>query len=546
MSVIKTILSLVNGKYKSDLNDSVAATKRAADGIKSVWSAAGSVFGFGIGLGTLLGLAKNTAGKLEDLKHASENLGMPTDEMQRWNSAARKSGLEAEAMTMGISRMSGVINDALGGDKTANIKLGMIGLSPEQLAGLGVSEQFGMILDGINNVKDGTEKLALSNDLLGRSGKRIGALAANWREYKQAMDGKLIPESEIKDAEHFEQAMRQLEGLLTRLVSKSWLIPVSTKIVKTFTDMYNQQPTQQDYKDTEDAGIISGASKIQKPVGYLEMADAALRKEDNSKFVNKKYSQSPGFTWEDLIPGRPSAPDIELPIPQKDKEAWLDKNKPDWRKKEQDARAEEESNKKVKSEAEAKAKEEAEAKALDNRTKAMLTPDIEAQSKKVQDGIDKERQAQQSLDKALDDQLSTMQDQLIIQQLKLKGKEREAAITAEMQKAEKAAQAAGRSLDPAQRAFIEQSAGALYDAENANKPRTFAPPQPEAPIITDAALRVGAFVGPQAQQSDNVQSIWKATKDLVQETRDNVRIIKDRMPQRLDAASNDGPRFQES
>jgi len=533
-----------NSKYKKSLNDSVTFTQRAAQGVKSAWSAVGNIFGFSIGLGTMLGLTKSTAGKLDDLKHSAENLGMPTDEMQRWNAAARKSGLEAEAVAMAVSQMSNVINGAMTGDETSVNKLGMIGLKPSQLSGLGTSEQFGLVLDGINRVQDGTEKLALSNDLLGRSGKHISALAASWREYKQAMDGKLIPEEEIQKGERFEQMLRKLEGLLTRIISKSGIISGLTAIGEKVVGIYEKSPDKQELENPNsfqqnffDRG--SGVKNIPDKIDYMQVAEEALRKEAMQKYNDSLKDKN----WFDRTFAAKPNPGFS----QTDREAWLDQHQPAWRSKEQNNSAEEERNRKVKADAEAKAKEEADVKAMVTRTEAMNTDEKKWQDKTMGDAVDHDRQAQQGLNKALDEQLSTMQDQLTIQQLKLKGKEREAAITAEIQKAEKAARDSGQSLKPEQLMAIADSTGALYDAENANKPRTFAPPQPEAPIITDAALRVGAFVGPQAQQSDNVQSIWKATKDLVQETRDNVRIIKDRMPQRLDTLNNnDGPRFQDN
>ena len=533
-----------NSKYKKSLNDSVTFTQRAAQGVKSAWSAVGNIFGFSIGLGTMLGLTKSTAGKLEELKHSAENLGMPTDEMQRWNAAARKSGLEAEAVAMAVSQMSNVINSAMTGDETSVNKLGMIGLKPSQLSGLGTSEQFGLVLDGINRVQDGTEKLALSNDLLGRSGKHIGALAASWREYKQAMDGKLIPEEEIQKGERFEQMLRKLEGLLTRIISKSGIISGLTAIGEKVVGIYEKSPDKQELENPNsfqqnffDRG--SGVKNIPDKIDYMQVAEEALRKEAMQKYNDSLKDKN----WFDRTFAAKPNPGFS----QTDREAWLDQHQPDWRTKEAAASAEEERNRKVKADAEAKAKEEADVKSMVTRTEAMNTDEKKWQDKTMGDAVDHDRQAQQGLNKALDEQLSTMQDQLTIQQLKLKGKEREAAITAEIQKAEKAARDSGQSLKPEQLMAIADSTGALYDAENANKPRTFAPPQPEAPIITDAALRVGAFVGPQAQQSDNVQSIWKATKDLIQENRDNIRIIKDRMPQRLDTLNNnDGPRFQDN
>lgn len=522
MSIIKTILSLVNSKYKSDLTDSVASTKRAAEGIKTAWSAAGSIFGFGIGLGTLLGIAKTTASKLDDLGDSAENLNMPTDEMQRWNFAADKASLGSEALAMSIAKVSGIINDALNGDKMAITKLGMIGLKPEQLSGRGVSEQFGMILDGINRVKDGTEKLALSSDLLGRSGKKIGELAANWREYKQAIGGNIIPEDQIKDAERFEHTLQNLEAIATRLASRTWLISGLTWLGQKAASVYDETPDKQEM----------GESANKK--SYMDVAEAALAK--TGKYTTRENT---GSFW------MPNYQNVTR-IPQADKEAWLDKNSPGWRQKEQAAKDEEARNAAEKKRQADALKKQQEDQAEATRLSAKLSPDVEAESKKIQESIDKDRQAQLGLQKALDEQLATMQDQLTIQQLKLKGKDREAAITAEIQKAEKATAAAGRSLEPATALMIAESAGQLYDLENANKPRTFAPPQPEVPVITDAALRVGAFVGPQAQQADSIQSVWRATKDLVQETRNDVRTIKERMPRERNDGNDYGPRFQEA
>ena len=161
------------------------------------------------------------------------------------------------------------------------------------------------------------------------------------------------------------------------------------------------------------------------------------------------------------------------------------------------------------SEAEVKRKEEQAAAA--NAAYEKQRQAAEEQAKREQSGRDK-----------IDSQLDDLDARLRKQQLILAGKQRELAITEELEKAEKAARDAGIELTPEQRAEIMEKAGNLYDLTNSDKNAARIVDSYQPRQISDSLARIGGYNGAQRTEANNQLAYMRKTSNNVETINSNV------------------------
>ena len=161
------------------------------------------------------------------------------------------------------------------------------------------------------------------------------------------------------------------------------------------------------------------------------------------------------------------------------------------------------------SEAEVKRKEEQAAAA--NAAYEKQRQAAEEQAKREQAGRDK-----------IDSQLDDLDARLRKQQLILAGKQRELAITEELEKAEKAARDAGIELTPQQRAEIMEKASNLYDLTNSDKSAARIVDSYQPRQLSDSLARIGGYNGAQRTEANNQLAYMRKTSNNVETINSNV------------------------
>ena len=161
------------------------------------------------------------------------------------------------------------------------------------------------------------------------------------------------------------------------------------------------------------------------------------------------------------------------------------------------------------SEAEIKRKEEQAAAA--NAAYEKQRQAAEEQAKREQAGRDK-----------IDGQLDDLDARLRKQQLILAGKQRELAITEELEKAEKAARDAGIELTPQQRAEIMEKASNLYNLTNSDKNAARIVESYQPRQISDSLARIGGYNGAQRTEANNQLAYMRKTSNNVETINSNV------------------------
>ena len=108
------------------------------------------------------------------------------------------------------------------------------------------------------------------------------------------------------------------------------------------------------------------------------------------------------------------------------------------------------------------------------------------------------------------------------QQLILAGKQRELAITEELEKAEKAARDAGIELTPQQRAEIMEKASNLYNLTNSDKNAARIVESYQPRQISDSLARIGGYNGAQRTEANNQLAYMRKTSNNVETINSNV------------------------
>lgn len=161
------------------------------------------------------------------------------------------------------------------------------------------------------------------------------------------------------------------------------------------------------------------------------------------------------------------------------------------------------------SEAEVKRKEEQASAATAAYEKQRQA--AEEQAKREQAGRDK-----------IDSQLDDLDARLRKQQLILAGKQRELAITEELEKAEKAARDAGIELTPQQRAEIMEKTSNLYDLTNSDKSAARIVESYQPRQLSDSLARIGGYNGAQRTEANNQLAYMRKTSNNVETINSNV------------------------
>ena len=161
------------------------------------------------------------------------------------------------------------------------------------------------------------------------------------------------------------------------------------------------------------------------------------------------------------------------------------------------------------SEAEVKRKEEQAAAA--NAAYEKQRQAAEEQAKREQAGRDK-----------IDSQLDDLDARLRKQQMIIAGKQRELAITEELEKAEKAARDAGIELTPQQRAEIMEKASNLYDLTNSDKSAARIVDSYQPRQLSDSLARIGGYNGAQRTEANNQLAYMRKTSNNVETINSNV------------------------
>lgn len=109
------------------------------------------------------GMAMSTAEQADYIDKLSERTGINREELQRWKHAADQSGVSVDSFQNGVKKMTDVIDSANQGSESAKTAIERLGLSLDDLNGMGAEEQFDTITAALADMEQGAERNAIGN-----------------------------------------------------------------------------------------------------------------------------------------------------------------------------------------------------------------------------------------------------------------------------------------------------------------------------------------------------------------------------------------------
>jgi hypothetical protein len=160
---------------------------------------------------------------VDDLRDASEGLGMSLQGLIKFRAVANDAGISAEKFDTAIQRMQNNIQSAVDGSGQQRRALQELGLDALTLQAMNSEEQFTSLANAFQNYTGSVSKASLGNDIFGRGSSRlIGVLnkgEAGIKEFgDRAKKSGLIPSDEdLAKAEELDRSYRDFEMTLTSL-----------------------------------------------------------------------------------------------------------------------------------------------------------------------------------------------------------------------------------------------------------------------------------------------------------------------------------------
>jgi hypothetical protein len=123
-------------------------------------------------LGAGARFVKQQSEALDVLGKTSDQLGINVQTLKAYEIGARKSGVDQEKLTAGLTKYSQALSKAAAGDKAAKELFDDIGLDPDKLITQGLDGALRSTADALQGVTNQTDRLTYSTQLFGRSAGR--------------------------------------------------------------------------------------------------------------------------------------------------------------------------------------------------------------------------------------------------------------------------------------------------------------------------------------------------------------------------------------
>ena len=169
----------------------------------------------------------------DEIGKLSKRLATTTDEYQALTFAARRQGASSNDIEKGFKRMTSVVLDAENGLADANRALNAVGLTWQQLKGKSPEEQFAIMAERLNALRDESAKLAVAQDLFGaRAGAALIPVVAEYQSLKDELReiGGIIESKNVAAAERFKDSMENINTTIKATIANSGLLGWLDKI----------------------------------------------------------------------------------------------------------------------------------------------------------------------------------------------------------------------------------------------------------------------------------------------------------------------------
>lgn len=237
MATSPTIVVRSKDEATAALKNVEAQIKRLNDGAKTLGRTLGTAFS----VGTIVAGFKAIVGSLDDLDEAAQAVGVTAVALSELRRSAVESGVSAEQLDTGITKLSVKLADAAAGGKESAKAFKALGIEVRSGTGQLKSTEtiLGEIADKFQGYSDGAEKSALAVELFGKAGARMIPFLNQGSEGIRKFTGvtEEMVESARKLQAQFDQLKSEVQIFVQQLAAD--LIPFLSKTITEFNAARN-------------------------------------------------------------------------------------------------------------------------------------------------------------------------------------------------------------------------------------------------------------------------------------------------------------------
>ena len=224
----------------SGYTKSLDTAKKAAGTVAKVGVAAFAAVGTAaVGAGVkLVKETANVASYGDNIDKMSQKMGISAKAYQEWDAVMQHSGTSIDALKPSMKTMA---NQAQQGAE----EFQKLGISQEEVKNLSQEDLFGRVIEGLQNMEEGTERTAIASKLLGRGATELGALLNTSAEDTQKMKdrvnelGGVMSDEAVKAAAKFQDQLQDMntaiDGLKRNLLTG--MMPAITTVMSGITNL---------------------------------------------------------------------------------------------------------------------------------------------------------------------------------------------------------------------------------------------------------------------------------------------------------------------
>ncbi len=170
-------LAAIDGRFAA-LGGPISTLKSTLAGLATGAAAglAGALGGAG-----LIALAKNGLAYASSLAEVAQQLGVTTDDLQRFRYAASQVGIEQETLDKGLGKLTQTMGKAQLGAKEPAKAFEALGISVASLSGKTAGDVIPRIADALGLIPDPAKRAAIEVALFGKAGQQLDTLLGSGR-----------------------------------------------------------------------------------------------------------------------------------------------------------------------------------------------------------------------------------------------------------------------------------------------------------------------------------------------------------------------------
>jgi len=161
MSRIDVTVGVRNAAFKSGLEEVRGAARQFSGDIKGMFAGA-------FATGAIIAGIQGVINKADEIGDLATQFRVSSEELQRLGMAAELSGTSMETVARSMNKMRLAQANAVNGNEELRATFAAMGISVEQLAGMGTEELYYRVADAVAGASGETQKLEIASTIFGQ------------------------------------------------------------------------------------------------------------------------------------------------------------------------------------------------------------------------------------------------------------------------------------------------------------------------------------------------------------------------------------------